>query len=173
MIREIVSIILRFIGLLLIQGLLLVNVGIFGGYGHLNLYVLVILLLPIKSPRILDMVIALLLGLGVDMFYNSPGIHASAAVMLAFVRPLIIRILTPRDDYDFTDRPNVTSLGFSWMVRYAGACLFVHSLWLYILESFDLSYFFDNLWKAFVTSLLTLVTILILDYLFARKAKVI
>jgi rod shape-determining protein MreD len=172
MIREIVPIVLRFFGLLLIQGLLLINLDIFGGYGHLNLYVLVILLLPIKSPRILDMVIAFFLGLGVDMFYNSPGIHASAAVVLAYSRPLVIRILTPRDDYDFTDRPSISSLGLSWYLRYAIALLFVHSLWLYTLEAFDLSYFFDNILKAGLSTILTLVTILIIDYLFAHKAKV-
>ena len=127
MIGQVLPIVSRFILLLLVQGLLLINVNIFGGFGHVNLYVLVILLLPIKSPRLLDMVIAFALGLGVDMFYNSPGLHASALVFTAFVRPLVIRILTPRDDYDFTDRPVISSLGWLWYVRYAGSVLLLHS----------------------------------------------
>jgi len=171
MIREIIPIVLRFISLLIIQGLLLINVDIFGGFGHLNLYILVILLLPIKSPRFLDMIIAVLLGFGVDMFYNSPGLHASAAVALAYTRPFVIRILTPRDDYDFTDKPDTRSLGFSWFLRYAGSLILFHSMWLYMLEAFDLSYFLSTIWTAILTTILTLTTVLILDYLFSPKVK--
>ncbi|MDA0714784.1 MAG: rod shape-determining protein MreD [Bacteroidetes bacterium] len=171
MIGQVLPIVSRFILLLLVQGLLLINVNIFGGFGHVNLYVLVILLLPIKSPRLLDMVIAFALGLGVDMFYNSPGLHASALVFTAFVRPLVIRILTPRDDYDFTDRPVISSLGWLWYVRYAGSVLLLHSLWLYLLEAFDISLLGKSVLTALTSSMLTLVTIVILDYLFTPKVK--
>lgn len=171
MIGQVLPIVSRFILLLLVQGLLLININIFGGYGHLNLYVLVILLLPIKSSRLLDMVIAFALGLGVDMFYNSPGLHASALVFTAFVRPLVIRILTPRDDYDFTDRPVISSLGWLWYVRYAGSVLLLHSLWLYLLEAFDISLLGKSVLTALTSSMLTLVTIVILDYLFTPKVK--
>ncbi len=171
MIGQVLPIVSRFILLLLVQGLLLINVNIFGGFGHVNLYVLVILLLPIKSPRLLDMVIAFALGLGVDMFYNSPGLHASALVFTAFVRPLVIRILTPRDDYDFTDRPVISSLGWLWYVRYAGSVLLLHSLWLYLLEAFDISLLGKSVLTALTSSVLTLVTIVILDYLFTPKVK--
>jgi rod shape-determining protein MreD len=171
MIGQIIPIVSRFLLLLLVQGLLLININIFGGFGHLNLYVLVILLLPIKSPRLLDMIIAFLLGLGVDMFYNSPGLHASALVFVAFVRPLIIRILTPRDDYDFTDRPVISSLGLLWFVQYAGSLLLLHSLWLYALEAFDFGLLGKSVLNALLSTILTLVTIVILDYLYTPKVK--
>ena len=53
---------------------------------HLLLYPLFIILLPIRTPNVLVMLLGFVTGLTVDLFYDSIGVHAAAAVFAAFIR---------------------------------------------------------------------------------------
>ena len=74
---------------------------------HFVIYPLAILLLPIKTPRITVMLIAFIYGMGIDVFYDSPGIHASAAVFTAYVRGIVLKIIEPYEGYNSDDSPTI------------------------------------------------------------------
>jgi hypothetical protein len=105
----------------------------------------------------------------VDMFYDSTGLHASAAVMTAFIRPYYIRAFTPRDDYDVNDRPSISRMGFTWFLKFSAVLIFVHCLWLFMLEAFTFVRFFDTLFRVISTASITLLVSIIVVYLFAQK----
>lgn len=169
MTREILGNVLRFVLLFLIQGLLLVNVDLMSGKAQVFLYVLFIIMLPFRIPTMAAMGLAFLMGLAVDMFYDSAGLHASAAVMTAFARPYFIRAFTPRDDYDVNDRPSVSRMGFIWFLKFSAVLTFVHCLWLFILEAFTFARFFDTLSRVMATASVTLLVSIVMVYLFAQK----
>ena len=89
---------LRFAVLVLVQVLILNNIQI-SGYLNPYVYVLFVLLLPFETPNWLLLVVAFLLGLSIDLFSQTPGIHAFATVFMAFFRPFILNVLSPRDGY--------------------------------------------------------------------------
>ena len=99
MIIEILKIIFRFIILIAVQVLVLNHVEI-SGYINPFLYVLFILMLPIRIPRLFLLVIAFATGLCVDLFSNTAGMHAAACVLMAYFRPGWLKIIAPRDGYD-------------------------------------------------------------------------
>lgn len=167
--REYAVNIIRFILLFLVQGLLLSNVVLLDGKAQIFLYVLFIIMLPFRMSDFLVMLASFLMGLAVDSFYNSPGLHASAAVMLAFVRPYFIRYFTPRDDYEITDTPTISSMGIAWFFKFATVLILVHSLWIFLLEAFSFQSILMTLTKAGLTSLITLIVALAVSYLFAPK----
>lgn len=169
MTRETLLNLLRFVVLLLVQGAILSNVVLWEGKAQVYLYVLFIIMLPLRTPTMMTMLLGFLLGLGVDMFYDSPGLHASAGVMVAFVRSYFIRVLTPRDDYDINDRPNISRMGLLWFIKFSSALFFVHALWIFFLEAFSFSGFGLTLLKAIATAFITLVVSVITVYLFTRK----
>ena len=82
--------IIRFIILVLIQVLILNNIN-FLGYINPYIYVLFILLYPIHNNRLLFIFLSFLLGLSVDLFLDSGGVHAAASVLVAYIRPLILK----------------------------------------------------------------------------------
>ena len=170
MTREILANVLRFLVLFLIQGLLLVNVDLVDGKGQVFLYVLFILMLPFRMSTISLMGLAFLMGIAVDMFYDSAGLHASACVLTAFVRPYFVRVFTPRDDYDVNDRPSISRMGFMWFLKYSAALIFIHCLWLFLLEAFTLSTLFDTLFRVIMTWGITLLISIVAVYLFAQKS---
>lgn len=169
MTREIIANVLRFLALFLIQGLLLVNVDLLDGKAQVFLYVLFILMLPFRISTISLMGLAFLMGIAVDMFYDSAGLHASACVLTAFVRPYFVSIFTPRDDYDVNDRPSISRMGFMWFLKYSAALILIHCLWLFLLEAFTLSTLFDTLFKVVTTWGITLLISIVVLYLFAQK----
>ncbi len=169
MTRELLGNVLRFVLLFLVQGLLLANIDLMDGKAQVFLYILFIIMLPFRMSTIAVMGLAFLIGMAVDMFYDSSGLHASAAVFTALVRSYFIRIYTPRDDYDVNDRPSISRMGFQWFLKFSASLIFAHCLWLFLLEAFTFSSFFETFFKVIMTSAITLFLCIIVVYLFAQK----
>jgi hypothetical protein len=97
------------------------------------------MLLPVQIGKGLLIFLGFLLGLSVDMFYDSPGIHASASTFTAFIRPFVLNSLQPRGGYKINAFPNKEHFGFNWFVRYAAILLIFHLFWYFVIEAFQLS----------------------------------
>ena len=69
----------RFILLVLVQVIVLNKIN-FLGYINPYIYILFIILFPIKNNRVLFIFLGFLLGLTVDLFLDSGGVHAAACV---------------------------------------------------------------------------------------------
>ena len=86
-----------FIGLVLLQVLILNNVHI-AGYATPFLYIYFILKFNSGTSRNELMLWAFFFGLTIDVFSDTPGMNAAATVLLAFLRPSLLRLFTPRDN---------------------------------------------------------------------------
>ena len=107
--------ILRFIVLVLLQVWVLNNIQ-FSGFVNPYMYVLFILLMPFETPGWLLLIMAFTLGFTVDLFEHTPGLHSTASVFMAFLRPTVLKILSPRDDYEPNTFPRVYYYGFNWKI---------------------------------------------------------
>src|SRR5664279_4931881 len=99
MINSILRFGLIFILLILLQVLLFNNIQ-FSGYINPYVYIMFILLLPIEIPSWLLLILSFTIGMIIDFFSGSPGIHTSATVLAGFVRPYVIRVVSPKDGYE-------------------------------------------------------------------------
>ena len=81
--------ILRFLGLLFLQVLVVDNIRL-GYYVHPYVYVLFIFLLPFNIPRWQLLLLGFVNGFFVDLFNGTPGLNAAATVLMAFVRPFVM-----------------------------------------------------------------------------------
>jgi len=106
-----------------------------------HLYPLFILLLPFNTPRVLVLFLGFILGLSVDWIYHTWGVHASALVFTAYMRDLVLSILTPREGYNIKNQPTKASLGDTWFFRYASIMLLLHLLFYFSVEAFTFIYF--------------------------------
>ncbi|MFS8617745.1 MAG: rod shape-determining protein MreD [Solitalea sp.] len=168
MIRLFILNIVRFFVLVLFQVLFLKNFSLY------NLaipwfYILFILLLPLQISNFLLFVLSFLLGLSVDMFSNSPGMHAAACTVLAFCRILLLRTITPRDGYEMAVEPGIKDMGLRWFLIYSSVLVLVHHLILFNLEVFRLSEFLISSVKAISSAVFTIFLIILSQYLFTGK----
>jgi hypothetical protein len=137
---------MRGIFLFLIQVLVLKRIS-FGlgdfSFIHFFIYPLLIILYPFYRSRIILLLIALIYGLAIDMFYNSPGVHASALVFMAYSRNFILKIVAPYEGYQQDSSPTISSMGMLWFLSYGGILFFIHLLVYFGMESFSLIYIFE------------------------------
>jgi rod shape-determining protein MreD len=160
--------IIRFIVLILLQVLVLNQIN-FYGYVDPYFYVLFILTLPFETPGWLLLISSFLLGLGVDVFSGTAGIHAAASTFMAFVRPGIIRFLTSETELESGMEPGTRDMGFQWFLLYSIIMIFLHHLALFFLEVFSLVGIINTFLRILINSILTLILVIISQYLFYRK----
>ncbi len=171
MIGLLLSNLLRFLVLVLVQALVLDHMDVANGYMVPCLYVLFLLLLPFELPAWALLVIGALTGLTMDFFSSTPGMHMSACVVMMFGRIHLQDLMAPRDGYEFGMRPTVSSMGIAWFITYAGLLILLHHIWLFAVEVYS----FDRLGGAFLRALLsaifTLALCLVTLFLTARPQR--
>lgn len=170
MTNTIIRNIIRFFVLVLVQVLVVKNIEL-GRFINPFVYVLFILLLPFETPKWLLLVVSFFLGITIDMFYDTSGMHAAACVLMAYVRPGILKLFSPRDGYEFGTQPSIQYLGIPWFLSYAGILVVIHHLVLFYIEIFRFSEFFSTFFRVIVSSIFTLLLVVISQYLFQRKKE--
>ncbi len=165
MLRTILVNILRIAFLILLQNLVVSRIDLFDGLIFPWVYIFGILMLPFETPRWLTMGIGFLAGLLMDYFSGPIGLHTSASVTLAYVQPIVQKILSPREGYDVTQKPTVQRMGLAWYLTYAGVLTLVHHSWFFFMEVFRFSDFFYQMAHILLSTLATLLLMTIGQYL--------
>ena len=170
MTNTIIRNIIRFFVLVLVQVLIVKNIEL-GRFVNPFVYVLFILVLPFETPKWLLLVAGFFLGITIDMFYDTSGMHAAACVLMAYIRPGVLKLFSPRDGYEFGTQPSVQYLGIPWFLSYAGILVLIHHLVLFYIEIFRFSEFFSTFFRVIVSSIFTLLLVVISQYLVQRKKE--
>ena len=157
----------RFLILVLIQVLILNNIQL-SGFINPYFYILFILLLPFETPNWSLPIIGFLLGLSVDLFTHTPGIHSSAPVLIAYLRPFILKMISPRDGYEPGSFPRLSSYGFEWFLKYTVIMVAIHHFFLFYVEVFRFSDFFTTFLRAIISSIFSVVLIILSQYFIYR-----
>ena len=160
----------RLLIFVLAQGLIFGQLNF--GYGiHPMIYPLFIILLPFDTRPVVLMLLAFLTGIGVDFFMNTFGLHASAAVLIAYIRPSIFKRFSPRDDYDLLKEPTASEWGYSWFIKVSGVTVLIHHLWFFSMEYFKWSAWKEIITSTLLSSFITLVIFILIQVLFFKKPK--
>lgn len=168
MIREILNNIIAFIVLVFSQIFIFNNIQ-FSGLVNPYFYILFILLLPFETPGWLLLFTSFFLGLSVDIFSNTIGMHASACTFMAFVRPSVLKFFSPRDGYEPGTLPRVHYFGLAWFAKYALILILAHHMMLFYVEMFRLSDFFITFARVIFSTIFTGLLILISQYFIFRR----
>ena len=103
-----------FLVFLLVQVLVLNHVHLFDSATPL-LYIYMVLLFPRNYPKWGMLVWAFALGIGVDMFSNTPGVAAASLTLVALLRPYLLELFIQRESAEDLV-PSIKVLGFAIFV---------------------------------------------------------
>lgn len=170
MISDIIKNILRFIVLVLVQTLIIRNMEL-GRFIVPFIYIMFIIMLPFEIPNWLLLLLSFFTGIVIDMFYNTLGMHATACVFIGFCRPGILKLFSPRDGYEFGVQPTIQYLGVPWFLSYAAIITVLHHFVLFYTEVFRMSEFFVTFLRVIGSSFVTLLLIVISQFLFYRTKE--
>ena len=155
--------ILRFVLLVLFQVLVLNNIQ-FLGYVCPYIYLLFILSLPVQTPRWLILILAFIIGLTVDVFSNTMGLHAFATVFMAFLRYPVIKLFVSLEENE-NPSPSLKTFGIANYIKYMLLLVLIHHVVLFSMEAFNFIGFGVLMLKTLISSVVTIVLILAVQFL--------
>mgnify|MGYP000303311118 CR=1 FL=1 len=151
--------IIRFIGLLLFQVLVLNHVNLFG-FINPFVYIIWVFLFPFKKNKFALLILSFLLGLSIDFFSDSGGIHAFSTLFIAYTRLFFVKLYFRKipSDYPFF-KLNSESIGkvFNFVVTLT----VIHHLIYFSFASFS----FQNISIVLLNTLYSSIFTLILFFL--------
>ncbi|MDR0438078.1 MAG: rod shape-determining protein MreD [Bacteroidales bacterium] len=162
--------ILRFAFLLLLQVLVIDHIHI-SSMVTPYIYILPMLLLPFNTPKWLLLVSAFVLGFFVDIFSGTMGLNMAATVLIAFVRPTLLNLISFGRSFDSDESPNMKELGADWFISYALIMILIHHSALILLEVFRWNEFGTTLLRILYCSAATLVLVVLSQLLFAFRKE--
>ena len=156
----------RFVILILTQVLIFNQIN-FLGYINPYPYILFILLYPVKNNRMLFIFLSFLLGLTIDLFMDSGGIHSAGSVLVAYTRPLFLKS-SFGTVYEYQSI-KFNTVEFGSKLTYIAILTAVHHLVLFSLEIFSVSKIILILQKALFSSIFTILLCVLLTIIFSRN----
>jgi hypothetical protein len=163
--------ILRFLGFLLVQIVVLQQLPRFyGSYFNVLFYPMFILLLPLAMPTSALVALGFLIGIVLDLVVGTPGVHASAGAFSGFVRGLVIATFEPKGGFSGKEII-VSPEHFSTQnyIQISGLFIFLHLFWYFAVEQFTLVYFMTILLKTIAAWILTMIFVVIYGVLFKPR----
>ena len=158
----------RFFLLLAAQLIIFNNINLFG-YINPFPYILFVILFPVNGNKQLLVITSFLLGITMDLFSNSGGVHTTACLILAYARPSIFKF-SFGVSYEYQTikiNDSLTSERFSFLL----VSVVIHHFTLFILEVFQLSFLWDILLRTIIGTLFTLLICILLIYIFKPSKR--
>lgn len=159
----------RFLVLGLLQVLIFNQIEIGWGVQFMP-YPLFLFLLPLELGVVYSLLIAFGFGLFIDSLSDTYGLHTSALLVFAYLKPIIFKLFSPRDGYEASVERSYSTLGFGWFLRVYGLLLLVHHLWFFLLEIFKLNDILFTLQKTGLSLLSSFLLSMMLQFLLIRKS---
>ncbi|MBO4454096.1 MAG: rod shape-determining protein MreD [Paludibacteraceae bacterium] len=148
----------RYIVVMLLQVLLFNQLQLFG-VCHPYVYVMCLLMMPLTLSQNADMIIGAAVGLVMDMFCNSLGVHTAACILLMFIRPYLVGVLV-NDKDRLNEQLTSRTLGIEAMIKYVVIMVLIHHFMVFMLAAWSWTHFWFVLAETAVSSLLTIAIIL-------------
>ena len=128
----------RYILVMLLQVLLFDQLQLLG-VCHPYIYILCLMMMPVTLPHNVDMIIGALVGVVMDIFCNSLGVHTAACILIMFIRPYIISSMV--NDIDrLNEAISMHVLGVENMIKYVLILVFVHHAVVFLLTAWSWSH---------------------------------
>lgn len=160
--------IVRFLALVFLQ-VFIFNKIYLSGYINPYVFIMFVIMLPFDTPWWILLLSSFGIGLSIDVFTGSLGVHAAATTLVAFSRPAIIKSLLPKIDKGITVFPGISFMGVPTFALFSFILVFIHNLFFFTVEVMSFYEFWHILLRVILSSIITTLLIVILEMIFRKK----
>ena len=137
-----------------------------------NIYPLFILLLPFETPVWALLLMGFALGVTVDAFMNTAGIHAFATVFIAYLRTNVLNALLPRNLSDYVNQsPSIKNMGWMPFIVYSSFLILLHHVLFFTIELWNFSNIGYLTLKIVASALTTMFFVVVYLLLFTKQSS--
>ena len=152
----------RYVLVMLLQVLLFDQLQLWGAC-HPYIYILCLLMMPITLPHNVDMLIGAAIGLIMDVFCNSLGVHMAACILIMFIRPYLLGSIV-NDKDRLNEQISLRAIGIEALIKYAVILVVIHHLTVFILAAWSWQHIGFVLLETVVSSIITLTVIIAYNF---------
>jgi hypothetical protein len=171
--RDTIKMFIRATLMLLVQVVVLKRLGLSESWlwqhGHVFLYPVIILLIPFRMVRHYVIILGFAIGLLIDIFYDTVGVHAFALTGMAYARGILLAWLEPRGGYTLAMSPTARSMGMNWLLIYTAVSLGIFCFMYFVAEIFTFVFIGQILLKTVITFVLSMIAVMGYHMLFNPK----
>lgn len=148
----------RYVVIMLLQVLLFDQLQLWG-VCHPYIYILCLLMLPITLPHNVEMLIGAVVGLIMDIFCNSLGVHMAACILLMFIRPYLLGAIV-NDKERLNEQISLRAIGMEALLKYVIILVLIHHLTVFSLAAWSWHYIGFVLLETIISSFITIAIII-------------
>ena len=134
------------------------------------IYPLYIFLLPWEMGVFPLMLISFFYGACIDAISNTYGLHASSAVIIAYLRPYLFKLFEPRDGYEPGQELTLLNLNFTWAISVQGLLLLIHHFWFFTIEIFKFNEILYIFQKVLLSVPASFILIILIQLVFIKRS---
>ncbi len=167
-----VKYVLRFAAFVIVQGLVLSFMPPLHRFITPYVYLLFLLWMPFVTGRVAMLVWGFLLGLSLDFFTKTPGLHASACLWVAWLRGGMINLLVPRETKELASgTPGARTMGLAGYLLFLFVLTLIHHIWVTAIEWLSFGSIGYFLGKVLLTTVASMILYLVTEMLFRPRAN--
>jgi rod shape-determining protein MreD len=155
--------------LVVLVQLLVINKIELSTYINPYIYIVFILTLPVSMKPWIVVVLSFFIGMVMDTFSSTPGLHMAATGFMGYLRNFYLRFACSKEDYESHLSPSISHKGLVWFLVYAILLTLIHHFFLFNLEIYNLSEFFRTFSRIVVSTFFTVIIIGLSQLLFFRS----
>ncbi len=153
--------------LFVIIQVLVLNEILFFTFINPFLYIILIITLPLSTPKWILLLYAFFVGFIIDLFSDSIGFHSTALVFMAFMKPFISKVTIPHNILLETDKITLYKVGAKSFLTFTSILTIIHHVLLFVITHLDLN--FNIILKSISSVIVTLILIIITQLFEKRK----
>ena len=135
-------------------------------------FIYFILRAPISLNINIFLSISFILGLTIDIFSNTQGLHSLSCTIIAFIKRDILRLYVARDEEIANDYVSIKTIGFPSFFKFSLTMILIYCLIVFCVESFTFFNFIKLITKIAASAIFSLVIILGIDRIaYKRREK--
>ncbi len=167
--KTVIQFALMFVVLVVAQAVIFNRIALFSvALAFVFIYFIVRLPISLSSSKVIAL--SFLIGVAVDIFSDTLGMHALACTCVGALRRVVIRLYVPREDDVIRAIPSLRSLGLAVYAKYVATVSLLYCILVFSVEA--MSFFHPALYagRILASAALTAVMIIALDSFSARSA---
>ena len=135
-------------------------------------YVAFIALLPMDTKPVVLLLCGLALGVVMDFAMGAAGINTIATLLVAFVRPTLLVLLTGRDDGREGGVPSPERLGRTVFIEYLAVLVLLHHAVFFLLEALSWAHLLHTSVRVLLSGAVSVAFIWLIARIFTTKLPV-
>ncbi len=141
----------------------------FSSYVLPQVFIVLLITLPVHLSKINQVLIAFALGLLADFFISTPGIHASACMTLVLLRMGLLQRLDLKEQIANKLSFNVRHVGISTFFYITAILVVIYHFYVFSLESIGAVHWVKMLLTTLISSSLSLLIIGLIQFVSLRE----